>query len=177
MGPSFTRVKYGAFYAAAFMSVLTVFFWCLFFSAAYNASHSYTHSTQGVLTRLAIVEVADPVRIQGSTMTYYDVRYTYSVGGADYVGTRVDKKDTGPVPVFRVSPIIENKVGRPITVFYDPNDPSDSVLVQVNQLDVHNQSLETPLFLSLLAGTFWIVGFATRKYEAQETLDMIFDDD
>jgi Protein of unknown function (DUF3592) len=66
--------------------------------------------------------------------TYHpDVRYSYVLNGTDYAGTRRSFADTGASwRGYAEGVLARYPVGKKVTVYYDPQNPRDSILERGN---------------------------------------------
>lgn len=112
-------LTFGAIFCVFGSPVMAFFLTRIFLEAKASASWP---TTPGIIQKVAVRET--------SVSRYYaDVSYTYSAAGRDYTGTRISASD-GEYNVRdgAVQAIHGLHVGQGVTVYYDPSNPSQSVI-------------------------------------------------
>lgn len=133
-----------------FWSGITLTMTSLFVGAAWNSMRAESYPTvQGVVIH-SDVEVN-----HGDDATTYgvDVKYRYEVGRRQYIGEQYRYGDMASNDDYAKRIVRSLPVESIVTVYYNPDDPSDAVLKPgVNGADLFAMLFMTPFNLVMLAG-------------------------
>ena len=98
---------------------------------------------------------------QSRTQFTPEIRYDYTVEGQSFTGDRVSYGDYSSSNEAQMKAVVaQYPVGKSVTVFYDPEDPSSSLL--------ESGFGWTPVAISALGGVFAIVGGMTLLRTRQD---------
>ncbi len=100
---------------------------------------------------------------------HLNLAYTYSVAGTNYVGHRVNYSDPDELRLEEISKILARfPVGAPVSVFYNSADPSESIVLHQDALEVLASGallawFGIPLLMLICSLIKWSVSFGTAK--------------
>lgn len=135
-------------------------FWCgitgvfAWFAIGALVKHYYARqhfaSTPGVV-------LASKVKVssgsEGGSTSKPRIKYRYTVAGKEYIGDQYDFADISSSDgSYAHKAVSENPPGKTVTVYYDPNDPSDAIL--------HLEAPAGNYFILLFLQPFMLVGLA-----------------
>jgi hypothetical protein len=131
-------------------AITLIAFDCLFGCFLHRQSNSrFFARTTGVITQSEVRDYSD---VDGPIS--FAIRYTYVVDGSTYESRRykyvVSSSDN------RAEIVASHPIGSKVIVYFNPQDPTDAVLVP--GLNVTDSSLlEIPALFNILIIAFWVV--------------------
>ena len=119
-------------------------------------------STEGVIAHSAVLQQMQQTSSSTNAATYKaDVVYRYKVQGRDYSSERLTLADFSST-AGRAQSIVDRYVdGAPVTVYYNPVDPSDAVLERGGTSGIVVQYIIGGVFAA--AGLLFLLGSVTGR--------------
>ncbi|HLX60584.1 MAG TPA: DUF3592 domain-containing protein [Planctomycetota bacterium] len=145
---------------ALFWSTLTLLFdGAILYGVAQQLQVYVYASTTGLITKSAVS--ARPHSKGGSTYDV-DIGYTYAVSGKSYDGTRYRYEHMSSSDNWAAVVVKNFPPGKSVTVFYNPRNPSDAVLIQgIEGFDLFAFAFLAPFNAVMLS--FWYAGLKALR--------------
>ena len=154
--PHLTRNS--ALLGAVIMTGVTIFFaWWTLRPIVASITSTHTETVEGTITKLRIKKL--PRTTQLAPTQCVELEYIYVIEGREFTATRYRPTDTGPISGLITMELLENyHQGDSVTVYYNPEDVSDAVLMPAT---VEPGSIKPLIIIVIFTIILWVIFIKT----------------